>query len=510
MNGRDTYSDELLSAFLDGELTEEELRYVEQRLKADPEYQRQLDALRALHDRLQGLRRLTLSPDASGRILAAIADRQILNRSNGISAGQLSDELLSAFVDGELSDEEREAVEAVLDQDEEQRGLVIEYQELQVQLESLPKFRVSKGFADRVLQRIAAIDGEREAPVNADAPESQPVADSVRDGSAGTARGILWSAIAVAAALLLMFVFSNPSLRNALHLAQPDGSGGVDEREAGNQPRPDHESYAVAPDTDPDSQDEIEHQVEQGQFELIPTVPGTDGQWQFVSSVGRNLGRKLVLVYEVSLTSEGNDQAAFANLLRRHGIGFQQTMSVEREEQEDLLKHRFLDGVRVVTPAQKGMDRIDLYLVTTTGTVADSIYADLMSRPEGISQFGLNLTTRDAQDRVLHRLCNAKEVRENAGQAVRLLTSLGILSSTARNVGAFGTLEWVDPTLLEPKLPLEPVEDESPDSEGVDDRQLPADDDENAPPRNELTGDFECQLLFVVRRWATVGEPPDG
>ncbi|MBN1908337.1 MAG: hypothetical protein JW818_01235 [Pirellulales bacterium] len=69
--------DELLSAYLDGELTADEKARVARLLANDPAARRRLDELRVVSAAVQGLPKLTLGEDLSDRVLR-LAERQIL------------------------------------------------------------------------------------------------------------------------------------------------------------------------------------------------------------------------------------------------------------------------------------------------------------------------------------------------------------------------------------------------------------------------------------------------
>lgn len=77
---------------------------------------------------------------------------------------QFSDELLSAYLDGEVTAEERVVVEARLAASEADCRLLEELQSLRGEFQSLPKTTVAEGFADRVV-RAAVAAKEREAQV---------------------------------------------------------------------------------------------------------------------------------------------------------------------------------------------------------------------------------------------------------------------------------------------------------------------------------------------------------
>ncbi len=98
------------------------------------------------------------------------------------------DELLSAYVDGELTTAERAAVEARLQSDPAAREMVVEIQALSGTLRSLPKLAVAEDMRSAVLAQVS----EKKSVA---LPEYRP----------GPLRRLMWPAIAVAAALLLMF-----------------------------------------------------------------------------------------------------------------------------------------------------------------------------------------------------------------------------------------------------------------------------------------------------------------
>lgn len=78
---------------------------------------------------------------------------------------QFSDEMLSAYLDGELSADERAAVEAHLAASESDRRLLDELQSLRGELQSLPRTSLGGDFADRVVQAAVAAKASQEATV---------------------------------------------------------------------------------------------------------------------------------------------------------------------------------------------------------------------------------------------------------------------------------------------------------------------------------------------------------
>ena len=111
-----------------------------------------------------------------------------------------SDEQLSAYLDGELSEGERAAIEAHLAADPASRKLLEELRAVSGQVKSLPTYSAGAGFADRVVE--AALAAKQQQPSAASAP-------------ARTARRT-WMAVVVAgvaataAAIAIMFQGRKP------------------------------------------------------------------------------------------------------------------------------------------------------------------------------------------------------------------------------------------------------------------------------------------------------------
>jgi len=473
MNGRDPFSDELLSAYLDGEVSAEERAEVERLLEESDEHRRMLDGLRLLNDHLRLLPEFRLDDGVSQRICHEI---ERLARSPGTDAQdtELDGELISAYLDGELSDTDQQRVEERLESSSECRQLFAGLRELQADLRDLPTYQLDDGFADRVMRQaerhmlLVEPSGEEEA---AEQVELAGRPDS--DAGTSTWRSFVWAAVAVAAAVLL--VVESGIIPTGV---DNDGGGLVDVDRDGVIPRP----PVIPPDGMPPDREQPAE---------IPEAPKDQPSIPF-ELVRRDSKLHLVLVYELSVTPEGVEMAAFGNLLKRHEIRFNQTVAVDPKRQKSLLKHRFLQNVQIGGGDREGMDEVELFLVSCTGRVADAMYHDLVNRPVGVASFLLNLTTREAEDRVLHHLCDDSGVSDESGQAIQLAVNFAILSRTARNLGAFGSIGWIEPSLLDPTLAPPPT-DAQPEDPGSGAAQV------GPTPEAAATGDFPCELLFVVR-----------
>lgn len=78
---------------------------------------------------------------------------------------RFNDELLSAYLDGEISADERAAVESHLATSESDRRLLDELQSLRGEFQSLPRTAVSANFADRVVRAALAAKADADASV---------------------------------------------------------------------------------------------------------------------------------------------------------------------------------------------------------------------------------------------------------------------------------------------------------------------------------------------------------
>jgi anti-sigma factor RsiW len=136
----------------------------------------------------------------------------------------LSDqELISAYLDGELSGEELARAEHLLATKPDCRQLLEELRSLRTSMQALPRQKLESGFADAVLRRA-----EREIlqPTRSVATTVQTVRDDERPSMVSWQRWqrpLAWSALTIAAALLIMFFSPDQPRQVAMAPAPPDG-----------------------------------------------------------------------------------------------------------------------------------------------------------------------------------------------------------------------------------------------------------------------------------------------
>jgi hypothetical protein len=130
------------------------------------------------------------------------------------------DELLSAYLDGELSTEERARVEERLAVDPVARQMLEELRSVSQAVQGLPQEALGDDLRPVILLRTQQVLGASPAAQAAAVPSTTPAASPASPGlslskSAGghprvtigrTRRGWVWAAMAVAAALVIMFV----------------------------------------------------------------------------------------------------------------------------------------------------------------------------------------------------------------------------------------------------------------------------------------------------------------
>jgi negative regulator of sigma E activity len=124
---------------------------------------------------------------------------------------QFSDELISAYLDGEVTADERAQVEQTLRDSSEHRHMYDELRTLRSSLQSLPRCQLDEGFSDRVLRRAeramlepVAVAGYGDETINHTAVGSvQPASRAGRHTLSKPWYAAIWVSAVVAAALVL-------------------------------------------------------------------------------------------------------------------------------------------------------------------------------------------------------------------------------------------------------------------------------------------------------------------
>ena len=192
----------------------------------------------------------------------------------------VSTDRFSAYLDGELSDDERKLVEQELAESEEHRQLLKELESVQTDLKALPSYAAPPDLQARIAAQIEA---------SKVTPASLPAAG-------GSSSGLAWkwaAAVSLLAAVVVVFLMTR---------------------------RP-----ADAPESESIT-------------EVSPSVPGP----MQVRPVPVHLKElpQWTMVYEITLTDAGYDDEVFEKILEQFKIGLDPTMKVSREIEEDLMAFR--------------------------------------------------------------------------------------------------------------------------------------------------------------------------
>jgi anti-sigma factor RsiW len=151
------------------------------------------------------------------------------------SQPELDDELVSAYLDGELSAEDRAAVEARLSADPAAAELIQQLRAVSQAMQGLPQEVVGHDLSDAIVRRVEESRRTTPAPpVSGSSPSAvqasssngaaSPVSQAMPTLTIGrTRRGWVWASLAVAAALLIMVFQSDPDPdQNLPSMAQRD------------------------------------------------------------------------------------------------------------------------------------------------------------------------------------------------------------------------------------------------------------------------------------------------
>lgn len=133
--------------------------------------------------------------------------------------GDFSEELLSGYLDGELSSEEQALVENALNRDPQVQQLLDDLQQLRQCLQELPQEQPPEHARQRVIQQVRSIPRVQEAPA------SEPVeGKNIARGPSSTRSMVPWLAAAAAAVALMITV--PPMLRDSSQVAQNSDNSG--------------------------------------------------------------------------------------------------------------------------------------------------------------------------------------------------------------------------------------------------------------------------------------------
>lgn len=451
---------------------------------------------------------------------------------------ELGDELLSAYLDGELSGDERREVERLLSEDPARRQALEELQALSGDFQTLPRYEL----ADDFYQRVLAVAEERSvAGGDIEAAEDQRASETTERRPAaawraaaaletepavrgGFVRPLVYAVLAVAAAILLMISGREPDRRPAVPggpsvtsviPAEGAGESGHTAGSVPGTPRSLNEPPALTARVERGAASDQENNVAGVTSADRPGARSTSGAQDRTVSGGAELPRvvatdsatgggpaaspdrnppdqvagaadslpqglvpdsqmpqivdaqgllQYLLVIDVELTAEGVRNNLFRNSLRGHGIRFGDDMQVNSELEEAMLNSRLLARVEGAPGDQRRPGEF-VYVVATGEQIDDMVrhlgtsgqvhrlHYDVGFKPAQLDVFR-KLRLADARDRKVQA-----ELLSGLGRARRLVLDLAVLSPAVRQLSGHSLLapetgeeQWLLPLAGKPRV----------------------------------------------------------
>jgi hypothetical protein len=243
-------------------------------------------------------------------------------------ANMPDDDLIGAYLDGELSGAELARAEHLLATQPESRQLLEELTTLRTSLQSLPRQSLGEDFASTVLRRAeremlqpAAATAEAQAPRGYD-EFHRPVLSWKR-----WQRPLAWSALAIAAALLIM-AFSPEERKVAVAPAPPDGQLNAAGPRAAMVAKADRAPAAMEQALPKSTNAEPGQPQPLGALPAAASVPRQSDNSLSLSS--SNAGKLLVVECEIAAGADA--EATLRQLLAEHKIGWEDAQSGKQSE----------------------------------------------------------------------------------------------------------------------------------------------------------------------------------
>lgn len=380
---------------------------------------------------------------------------------------ELSDELISAYIDGELSPDECAHVEQLVAGSDVHRQALADFRGLAGDMQQLPRYRLDEQFAERVAERVrrmAACVTVSSASSSSSAPAS---AHMPRRSSASAWN---WSAVAgalsVCAAALLLAAWiwvprwsaldssgagivavapeagkEDPAKNAAIAQAAPSSPDALATDSSVPATAPSAMGQPVAlPDPAAGSADRpepptllVESAATPGNITdrqlpapgpmssnpllvgdsdvrtpgsaarmnpVTPLEPQADSEK--LTDVPFTLDQQLLFVFEISLTRKGAEQLAFEQVLMKHHVAVDGAVPVDLQLELSLLESRYFDPVELDTKAQDRPRQPTCSLVYAqirAGQV-DEIWRSMQANPGSFAGMSFDLAILPA-DRTL-------------------------------------------------------------------------------------------------------------
>jgi negative regulator of sigma E activity len=320
----------------------------------------------------------------------------------------VTEELISAYIDGEVTADERAHVEKALAGSAKLQQVFQELKDLRSDLQSLPRFKLPDDFALQVLERA-----ERAAPSAATRAGrfARELSESTLPRRQNRLR--VWKSVAtVAATLAVGLLFA------LVYVAQQNGSAPQDPPDrVGEQLVGGPEPAPVPPEQSPDR------------------VPGVNEDQFAKAEFDR---AKYVFIVDLTLTPQAQEDHVFREAMRSAGIQFDPAIRVEEDLETALLENRFLGDVEKVVPGDalvRAADEIEMVYVSGNAQQVNQAIADLQSRQrDEITRVRFDMAIEPKERDVFRRLNEAirfADQEPSSGPRARPLLFSFALQSTS-------------------------------------------------------------------------------
>ena len=397
------------------------------------------------------------------------------------------EELISAYLDGELDADERALVERAMAESAEYRQLYEELQVLRAGLQRLPRYKLPADFRQRVLRQA-------ERRLLAPSADIMPSASAAQPAVGPSRRR--WRAAALAASLAAAILFALLLVSQLQRTPAPrSGPRPIDDL-AGNPPG------LVKPEVGPEETKSLP-----SRNQIARAVP----EWPIY-----------FMVIDLAITPQGQEKKVFEESIKAAGIRFDPSIKVDEALEKDLLENRFIGDIEKVVPepnqrhgSEAIHDEIAMFFVAGAETQIEAAILGLQNRPrEEISQVKFDMTIESKKQDIFRQLNSAVRLaRDEAVKAPRAYRLVFRFSLRSASLGFLGTI--ATPSLTTQLVPEERPRDEQADlakalrslgaqpADGKDlalPAALPARPDQRAQASKEPEPeDAFAEVLFILR-----------
>ena len=369
-----------------------------------------------------------------------------------------TEQLISAYVDGELSGDEQARAEQLLVADEHYEALSDDWRSIGTDLQCLPRYRLSDDFADRVLAAIAAKSESRNEAVD-ERIESGVASVAGAEPDLTGRRSLRWAlvgllSIAAAGAVVLIAAQFLPTDRVAVQTQPAPHSSGIGQSsvgestaamnssDEGGDPAVASPADAIDPRTVSSSDSDPATTTHHVPASNIPTNVPDDQQAETGSTADRSASRsqagdevprgirstevrKMYVVYQVAVTPAGRRASVFAKSLAANGVPLAQRIDVDEPIQNSLLGSRFFKQVRArggeleadpsrqdaagAPNADAAAHEVKIYYVRALGEQIERIENSLVTATDHVASISMDIALLPEDSRPFQQLRRAAE-----------------------------------------------------------------------------------------------------